>query len=159
MTSMKTKRAIFFLLFVSTVLFSCSQKRGPAETSSQSANTVGARDTSTVRPAAFVSLRLTYEQRQGKNIYRKYCFVCHGPEGKGDGFNSYNLDPKPRNLTDGAYMNSLSSERIAETVRLGGRGVNRSPLMPTWGGRLSKDEIIYVVSYVRTLAADTKARD
>jgi len=33
---------------------------------------------------------LTYEQQQGKILYTKYCSVCHGEQGKGDGFNAYN---------------------------------------------------------------------
>ncbi|MBI4547149.1 MAG: cytochrome c [Ignavibacteriae bacterium] len=95
------------------------------------------------------SKSLTYEERQGRQLYKKYCAVCHGEEGKGDGFNAFNLDPKPRNFTDSIYMSALSDERIVETISQGGRGVNRSMLMPTWGGRLKREEIKYVVSYIR----------
>jgi mono/diheme cytochrome c family protein len=80
-------------------------------------------------------------------------------EGKGDGFNSFSLDPKPRDLSNGQYMKVLTDERLVETVREGGRGVNRSPLMPTWGGRLTKDELMYVVAYVRTFAVNNNARE
>src|SRR3989304_1287603 len=92
---------------------------------------------------------LAYEERQGKHLYIRYCAVCHGQEGKGDGFNAFNLDPKPRDFTDSTYMNSLSGERLIETITEGGRGVNRSPLMPSWNGRLSGMEIEYIVSYIR----------
>ncbi len=93
----------------------------------------------------------SYEQRQGKHLYTKYCAVCHGEEGKGDGFNAFNLDPKPRDLTDSKYMTALNDERLIETINEGGRGVNKSPLMPSWGGRLTEEEIRYIVSYLRTL--------
>ena len=53
----------------------------------------------------------------GKEIYEQYCALCHGPEGKGDGSLSANLDPKPRNHTDGAYMNALSDDRSLERHR------------------------------------------
>jgi mono/diheme cytochrome c family protein len=56
-------------------------------------------------------------------------------------------------------MKVLTDERLVETVREGGRGVNRSPLMPTWGGRLTKDELMYVVAYVRTFAVNNKAHE
>ena len=95
---------------------------------------------------------LSYEQRQGKNLYMKYCAICHGKEGEGDGFNAFNLDPRPRDFTDAKYMVALSDGRLAETIGQGGRGVNRSLLMPSWGGRLNKQEIEYVLSFVRSFS-------
>jgi mono/diheme cytochrome c family protein len=96
---------------------------------------------------------LSYEQRQGRVLYTKYCLVCHGAEGKGDGFNAFNLDPKPRDLSDARVMGSLSDERIVQTIAGGGRSVNKSPLMPSWGGRLHTDEITYLLAYIRTFQA------
>ena len=99
---------------------------------------------------------LSYEEQQGMYVYIQHCAVCHGSEGKGDGFNAYNLEPKPRDFTDSTYMRALSDSRLFETISEGGRGVNRSPLMPTWGATLSKDEILNAVSYLRTFARRTK---
>lgn len=96
---------------------------------------------------------LTYEQRQGKYLFTKYCAVCHGEEGKGDGFNAYNLDPKPRDFTDAKTMSVLTDEHILQTISGGGRSVNRSVLMPSWGGRLSKEEIKYLLAYIRLFAS------
>ena len=95
---------------------------------------------------------LTYEQYQGKHLYKKYCLVCHGVEGKGDWFNAFNLDPKPRDFSDAAYMKALDNDRLIQTIRDGGRGMNKSPLMPSWGGRLTKNEMTYLAAYVRTFA-------
>ncbi|HMD14577.1 MAG TPA: c-type cytochrome [Bacteroidota bacterium] len=108
---------------------------------------------STAQSDSVKNSMLTYEQRQGKYLYTKYCSVCHGDEGKGDGFNAFNLDPKPRDFTDAKYMNVLDDQRLAETITFGGRGVNRSPLMPSWGGRLNKDQIQYLIAYVRTFSS------
>ena len=97
--------------------------------------------------------QLSYEERQGEYYYRKYCSVCHGEGGKGDGFNAFNLEPKPRDFTDAKYMNGLTDDRIMQTISGGGRNSNRSFLMPSWGGRLQKQEINYVLSYIRTFAS------
>ena len=93
---------------------------------------------------------MTYEQRQGKYLYTKYCAVCHGNEGKADGFNTFNLDPKPRDLTEQHYLSEFSDERLIQIIRDGGRGANKSPSMPPYGWTLGKDDIAYVASFVRT---------
>jgi mono/diheme cytochrome c family protein len=93
---------------------------------------------------------MTYEQRQGKYVYVKYCAICHGNEGKADGFNTYNLDPKPRDLTEQHYLSEFSDERLIQIIRDGGRGANKSPSMPPYGWTLGKDDIAYVTAFVRT---------
>lgn len=93
---------------------------------------------------------MSYEQRQGKHIYAKYCAVCHGNEGKADGFNTYNLDPKPRDLTEQHYLSEFSDERLIQIIRDGGRGSNKSPSMPPYRWTLGKDDIVYVAAFVRT---------
>jgi mono/diheme cytochrome c family protein len=104
---------------------------------------------SQVSPAQPVSL--TYEQQQGKILYTKYCAICHGDQGKGDGFNAYNLDPKPRDFTDPRAMAGIDDATMLATITEGGKGVNKSPLMPSWGGRMNKLEIEYVIEYVKAL--------
>lgn len=94
---------------------------------------------------------LSYEQGRGSFIYAKYCSVCHGQEGKGDGFNAFNLDPRPRDFSDTVYMNALSDDQILLTITGGGRSVNKSPLMPAYGWTLTRDQIRYVVAFLREL--------
>ena len=159
MLSLKMTHDLSIVLLVSLLLLSCSRKNESLQTSSASPDSINVADNSRVGLAKAASIRLTYEQRQGKNLYTKYCSVCHGMEGKGDGFNSFSLDPRPRDLSNGQYMKMLTDERVIETIREGGRGVNRSPLMPTWGGRLTKDELMYVVAYVRTFAINNSAHE
>ena len=88
----------------------------------------------------------------GQEIYTQYCALCHGPQGKGDGSLSANLDPKPRNHTDGAYMNALSDAHLLKVVGGGGAAAGLSPIMPAWGAILSAQQIQDVVAFVRTLA-------
>ncbi len=93
---------------------------------------------------------LSYEQRQGQYVYAKYCATCHGVEGKADGFNTYNLDPKPRDFTEQHYLSEFPDARLIQIIRDGGRGANKAPSMPPYGWTLGKDDITYVAAFVRT---------
>ena len=95
-------------------------------------------------------IRYTYTERQGKQLFEQYCVVCHGQSGEGDGFNAYNLNPRPHSLSDSTYMKALSSETLTETISFGGKGVNKSVLMPAYQNTLSKTQISNVVVCIET---------
>ncbi len=82
----------------------------------------------------------------GAKVYKDRCALCHGPEGKGDGPAAAGLNPKPRNHTDGTYMNSRTDDQLLQVIR-GGKGA-----MPAWGSVLSEQEIQAVLKHVRSLA-------
>ena len=86
---------------------------------------------------------------KGKETYNTTCAACHGPEGKGDGVAAAALDPKPRDLSDGAYVSTLSNEHLYKVISEGGPAVGLSPLMAAWGGVLSEQDIWNVVAYIR----------
>lgn len=88
----------------------------------------------------------------GKALYQQYCGACHGPQGKGDGPAAATMNPKPRNHTDGTYMNTLSTEHLQKVISEGGMAVGRSPLMPSWKGTLSAAQIDDVIAHLRTIA-------
>lgn len=92
-----------------------------------------------------------YEQQIGKQVYQTYCVGCHGDTGQGDGFNSFNLDPHPRDLSDPAFQKSKSNADLADAIRRGGAGVGLSSLMPPWGRTLDARHVDAVVLYVRAL--------
>jgi cytochrome c553 len=95
-------------------------------------------------------IRYTYTERQGKQLFEQYCVVCHGQGGEGDGFNAYNLNPRPHSLSDSTYMRALSSETLTETISFGGKGVNKSVLMPAYQNTLSKTQISNVIIYIES---------
>ncbi len=141
---MKTRAFLLCLL----LLAGCSrEKKSAAEPVAADSAQVGGR----ISPDVLAPV-LTYEQRQGKYLYLKYCAVCHGAQGGADGFNTYNLDPKPHDLSDSAYVADLSDGSLTRIIGLGGRGVNKSVLMPAYAWTLNKDQISYLVSFVRVLA-------
>lgn len=86
----------------------------------------------------------------GKSLFAAKCVTCHGSAGKGDGAAAASLTPKPRNLTDGAYMKTLSDQHLTDVLKKGGAAVGKSPLMPASG--LKDEEISDMVAFLRTLS-------
>ena len=92
-----------------------------------------------------------YELEIGKEVYQTHCAACHGDTGAGDGFNSFNLDPHPRDLTDPAFQKSKSNAELTDGIRRGGAGVGLTSLMPPWGHTLDGRHIDAVVLYIRSM--------
>ncbi len=92
----------------------------------------------------------SYDLRLGKQVFTHYCQTCHGETGAGDGFNAFNLDPKPRDLSDPVFQKKSGAD-LADAIRRGGTGVGLSPLMPPWGRTLTAQQVEQVVLYVRSL--------
>ena len=88
----------------------------------------------------------------GKATYDKTCGMCHGPAGKGDGPTAAVLPTKPRNHTDGNYMNPLTDDYLFKIIKEGGAAVGKAQFMPAWGTQLKDSDIWNVIAYIRTLA-------
>ena len=86
---------------------------------------------------------------KGKETFNNTCVACHGAEGKGDGVAAAALDPKPRDLSNGEYVSTLSNEHLYKVINEGGASVGLSPLMASWGGVLSEQDIWNVIAYIR----------
>ena len=93
----------------------------------------------------------SYELRLGKQAFQYYCQSCHGETGAGDGFNAFNLDPRPRDLSDPAFQRKKTDAELSDAIQRGGAGVGLSALMPPWGKTLSRAETERLVLYLRTL--------
>ena len=92
---------------------------------------------------------LTYEQANGKALFATYCSICHGAAGEGDGFNAFNLNPRPRNLADRPAMAAFTDDQLYEAIARGGGKRGKSNLMPPWGYTLNQRQIRYLVAYLR----------
>jgi mono/diheme cytochrome c family protein len=111
---------------------------------------------------------------KGRQVFAYFCSHCHGEKGQGNGYNSLNLDPRPRDLSDSVepYMAELTNQDIFHSIREGVAGSypekgeaaaevkekkteeeeeGGSPLMPYWGYTLSEEEVWDLVAFVRTL--------
>jgi mono/diheme cytochrome c family protein len=94
---------------------------------------------------------LSYNARQGRNLFRHYCATCHGEAGHGDGFNAYNLDPKPRDLATAEFQAQRSDDDLTAVIQSGGGVSGLSTAMPPWGRTLNARDIHNIVEYIRVL--------
>jgi mono/diheme cytochrome c family protein len=92
----------------------------------------------------------SYELRLGRTTYQHYCQTCHGETGAGDGFNAFNLDPRPRDFSDPAFQKKKTDPDLADAIQRGGSGVGLSPLMPPWGRTLTRPQIDQTILYIRS---------
>lgn len=102
---------------------------------------------------------LAYEERRGALLFAKHCALCHGQHGQGDGFNAFNLDPRPTNLADPARQRQLTPDHLREVIREGGRGVNLAATMPAYGATLTPEQIEDLVSYIPLLGRAAPKQD
>ena len=136
-----------FVLFVLLASGACARK--PA--SEAAAKTTLAPAPPPAATTAPAPAPLPYEARRGKASFTHYCLTCHGETGAGDGFNAFNLDPHPRDLSDPGFQKKKSDADLADAITRGGAGVGLSALMPPWGHTLSARQVGEVVLYIRTL--------
>ena len=131
----------------------CGGKAAPrAPHPGAAADSAAADSAAAIYSAAHLPIpELGYNAREGQALYRHYCMNCHGDAGKGDGFNAYNLDPRPRSLADSTFQARHSDADLVAAIRSGGGAVGLSTGMPPWGRTLNERQIRNVVDYLRTL--------
>jgi len=131
--------AVVVALFTlgNALMAGCGSK---SEQSSEGTSTTQTQS-ATPAPAANAPVEL-----DGAKIYAEKCALCHGPNGKGDGPGGAALNPKPRDHTDGKYMNARTDEQLLEVIH------NGKGSMPAWKGILTEDQMKAVLQHVRSLA-------
>jgi mono/diheme cytochrome c family protein len=90
---------------------------------------------------------------RGAVIFAKYCAVCHGESGAGDGRAASLQKVAPANL----LLSTRSGEYQLRIVTDGGAALNRSSSMPAWRGELSEEQIQDVVAYIQRLSTPAAA--
>ncbi len=96
----------------------------------------------------------------GKAKYMAACFVCHGAAGDGKGPAAVAVNPKPMDLTNGAYVSLLSDEYLFNMIKFGLLPVLNGEVdggftpvaMPPYEGNLSDVEIAALVEYVKAVS-------
>lgn len=90
-------------------------------------------------------------------LYHAHCAVCHGSTGKGDGPGATVLRQAMRDFTDPGAMAAVTDRFLFEIIKKGSSQFGRSNAMPSWGMRLSDEQIQALVMYIRSLAPGTSA--
>lgn len=83
----------------------------------------------------------------GMQLYQKYCQVCHGVEGDGDGIMTKLMGIMPMDHTNPNETEKLSNEEITNSILNG-----KQRFMPAWRGILSQGDVEALVSYIRLLS-------
>ncbi|HEY6105380.1 MAG TPA: cytochrome c [Anaeromyxobacteraceae bacterium] len=86
-------------------------------------------------------------RERGRELFARYCALCHGERGDGRGQRRAGLSMPPRDFTDPDWQARTSSLRIFVAVREGVPGTS----MPSWAA-LSTEDTWDLVAYVRWLA-------
>lgn len=88
-------------------------------------------------------------ETEGKKLYDKYCWACHGKTGKGDGPGAKNLNPKPADHTSNVVQSQSDGAIFWKISK--GRGA-----MQPYERSLNKTQRWQLVIFMRSLASPEK---
>jgi mono/diheme cytochrome c family protein len=76
------------------------------------------------------------------------CFVCHGPNGKGDGEAGARLKPPPTDFTDPRFQESRTDSDLFRAIR---DGIPRTGMISMNPAMINDTETWDVIAYIRSL--------
>jgi len=89
-------------------------------------------------------------EAHGHRLFVERCATCHGPQGRGDGQNAFNLDPPPPDFQQSLAKLSAADRR--QVIVNGTASLGRSPLCPPSGRALEADEIDALLAWLDVAA-------
>jgi mono/diheme cytochrome c family protein len=98
---------------------------------------------------AFTYPGLTAQASDGRRLFIARCAPCHGPGGRGDGPNAYNLDPPPPDFS--RSLSKLPPATVETIIRKGTAAEGRSPLCPPRGKALTERQVRHLESFLAAL--------
>ena len=106
-----------------------------------------------VNPLRADEARLAENMQQGRIIYYKNCFFCHGDALNGNGHFAKGFNPPPANFQDPGTIAQLSESFLFWRIAKGGPGLPDASApwdsaMPVWENFLNENEIWQVILYL-----------
>jgi len=106
-----------------------------------------------INPLRADESRLAEHTEQGRIIYYKNCFFCHGDALDGNGHYAKGFNPAPANFQDPGTIAQLSESFLFWRIAKGGPGLPGASTpwdsaMPVWENMLTEEEIWQVVLYL-----------
>lgn len=90
---------------------------------------------------------------RGEALFVNRCAGCHGKKADGKGPNSLDILPKPRNLRNAFFVDSVDDKRLFESIQYGVQGT----AMPPWiDYGLTNNDVGDLVNFIRSINAKTK---
>jgi mono/diheme cytochrome c family protein len=85
---------------------------------------------------------------RGENIFLQRCTGCHGRKGDGKGPNSLDISPRPRNLRNSFFVNSVSDRRLFDSILYGVQGT----AMPSWiDYGITQNDVGDLINFIRSM--------
>ncbi len=92
-------------------------------------------------------VRAEGDPANGRSIYEKYCLLCHGPQGRGDGPQGHLMNPPAANFRS-PESRRKSDEMWLKAIREG----HPDTAMTGWEDFLYDEEIEDVLAYIRAIS-------
>jgi mono/diheme cytochrome c family protein len=107
----------------------------------------------TVNPLRTDEAHLAENIEQGRIVYYKNCFFCHGDALNGNGHFAKGFNPQPANFQDPGTIAQLSESFLFWRIAKGGPGLPDASApwdsaMPVWENFLNENEIWQVILYL-----------
>jgi mono/diheme cytochrome c family protein len=92
---------------------------------------------------------------RGEKTFLQRCSGCHGRKADGKGPSSLDILPRPRNLRNTAFVDSVSDQRLFQSILYGVQGT----AMPSWiDYGLQTNDVGDLVNFIRSINIKTPAR-
>ena len=98
------------------------------------------------------------DPEKGKVVYEKYCFYCHGREGRGDGAIGIAVTPHPADFVGDKRKMAKSDDELMKSISEGIRREvgSEEMAMPRWKDILSEEDMWNALAYIRELSRGKK---
>jgi cbb3-type cytochrome c oxidase subunit III len=88
---------------------------------------------------------------EGHEIFNRFCFLCHGTNGKGHGPLAEKMSVPPADLSNAIRMGGRTDRELFRTIQGTAPHGTVSTIMPRWGLAIPGPQIHSLVSFIRFL--------